>query len=1751
MHSTYDTESREASDSVGLSQPRPSEDIRCHPLPSADHQKSLEWTIRRPWSGHHMLKVYIDSHVGQWWLVRKEKIERGIVGGRPSRRDDPKKVSDPKEPVVQRRGGRCVGVMFHQRVGLVKRLKRVKDPEEPVVRWRGCVPRKRDEKTSKSLLFNGEAGFRVFRFLEFLHIYQYTGRGTKPVSGSPQGHSRRVEELLRRMLLAKRMRRRTSGGAPAAEKTAGSPWYKATRIGEARIPGPCEKERRRGTKPKFQDIVLLNTSGMPQMNSAMMHFKKDYESIKTAALVIQEHHVGKEHFSSLQLGARSSQWHLQGAPAVQLSSGKYSAGVCVAARRHINLGMPPGWDHDISTAASPGRLCAAWLEGVIKGGLLIISIYLWDGEGMSDRNKEILEQAGLHIKMYGGPWLIAGDFNMTPEQLNSGAGAWLLTMGAIVIQPEGMTCRSSGGGRTIDYCIIDHRISGTVKSIKVDNDFPSSPHFPVRIRVRGGAAKELVTVLKAPAMFENARPIGCERRPAEGTGLRQKTEDKFDRLALVATTEGGKEEGSELLSKIFEEVLDNAESQPCHLFDKVDENGSPMRMYCGRSKGLQVVSRTALLPMEQEHGKCDPATKGLLWIKRALLDIIVIIKGSQQGKEMTAHKLRHWNAIANKFRTPPGDVQALLREEFSEKWKFRLDAMQTVQHSSYHCVRTLAIWAQEANSQAAQRTAETAAKAARKWWQWVDEQLRVGAGALHAYTKRDEKCAQALTPVSGPHGPTLAIQAMLDSDREAWKQIWSRFEGETSAPWRSATLPTWAGELPTLDGSSIAKAAKKFKRKTSLGCDAFHPRWLCWLTGDVLQTLAKLLMTIEKWGIWPGMVKTILVMQIPKSDGGRRPIGLLPTLVRVWEKARKPIVEAWRSSVERGYNFAAKGKSSETAAWVQAHNAEVAISNGGFSAATLLDLTKAFEMVKLELIWLAGLSMHFPPVILRLILEAFSFARRLTLFGAISDPIFTLSSILAGGGYATDALFIIMVGVCDGVLSRNPGVDLCLFVDDIALHATGRSEAEVTCNLESAVSDCIATLEVGLGMVVSRGKRDSKTVAIHCKLSKACKKRFAKNMKALGIKINQQAKLLGVDFSAGKRIRRSTQRKRIVKICRRKKRYQQLGKKAANHVVRTGAGPGFKYGAGVYGASTSAIKAVRSFSCNAIGEMRGRSSFARLALAGYDAGGLMAIEPIVQWAKAVWDSLVPRDDMKVSWKAAMTSVVGAARPFSKVSGPAGAMVASARRLGWEIPAPFHLRMNNGTIISMDAVSPKDIHLLAVRALRHKESPSSSLAIRNGFPPDLEPLKGFLHSIRRTKAAASLRSLGEGGWWTQDRMHAAELRGVTDDACKACHDQVGTLYHRCCGCSKLRPLMDSPEGQKHNIILGEAASAVHCQEALFQYGMPQLAEPLEPPPLVVRWCGGIEVDDFCFTGDVFSDGSVLHGFRKGNERAGWAAVMINGEGKVISGIYGTCPDYFPTSLRAELWGVLQTLRHGCPPITIWVDNAGVVEGFAKGESWCCSSSRAAADLWRLVWWKVRDLGTDDIQVVKVKGHATQVDVDEGNVTAWQREGNGHADHFAGRGSMLAEELSSTEADKETFRKARKWYSWLALLAINWPKDTQPKVQRSSRHRAPEDPTVGLQLLQRKRSRSRDRCSKGASRSKEGLGAGHDLFQSGALVWCRRCGAYGEQRFKSLKGTCQGAAGKGPRAGQLARLVKGEHPLKKGVRMPLPVRYAGQG
>ena len=120
--------------------------------------------------------------------------------------------------------------------------------------------------------------------------------------------------------------------------------------------------------------------------------------------------------------------------------------------------------------------------------------------------------------------------------------------------------------------------------------------------------------------------------------------------------------------------------------------------------------------------------------------------------------------------------------------------------------------------------------------------------------------------------------------------------------------------------------------------------------------------------------------------------------------------------------------------------------------------------------------------------------------------------------------------------------------------------------------------------------------------------------------------------------------------------------------MRTRALPALRYGAGVVGVGKATLRAARSFACAVRGEMRGRCTFARLALARSDPGLVLATDPLLEWACAAWDGSSCEEDMAVVWRAAVQLAGTVDRPFQAVKGPAGAMVASeGRSVGKSLP----------------------------------------------------------------------------------------------------------------------------------------------------------------------------------------------------------------------------------------------------------------------------------------------------------------------------------------------------------------------------------------------------------------------------------------------------------------------------------------------------
>ena len=70
-----------------------------------------------------------------------------------------------------------------------------------------------------------------------------------------------------------------------------------------------------------------------------------------------------------------------------------------------------------------------------------------------------------------------------------------------------------------------------------------------------------------------------------------------------------------------------------------------------------------------------------------------------------------------------------------------------------------------------------------------------------------------------------------------------------------------------------------------------------------------------------------IIVLLPKTDGGYRPIGLLPWPVRLWMRCRRDTIQNWEATVTRPYLYAGKGKGADVAVWKQAARAEAAAAS--------------------------------------------------------------------------------------------------------------------------------------------------------------------------------------------------------------------------------------------------------------------------------------------------------------------------------------------------------------------------------------------------------------------------------------------------------------------------------------------------------------------------------------------------------------------------------------------------------------------------------------------------------------------------------------------------------------------------------------------------------------------------------------------------------------------------------------------------------
>ena len=158
-------------------------------------------------------------------------------------------------------------------------------------------------------------------------------------------------------------------------------------------------------------------------------------------LCVQEHRLNMpDDLRQAEDWSRKQSFHLamDAAKRTSLAATATSGGTAAGCRKHIGMSRV----HAKGLAAHTGRFTPILLNGVLPGGILVISAYFRDGVCHLDQ----LEALGLFLQGSKREWIVAADWNATPEEVDE--TTWPLRVGGTVVAPSIATC-TAGSGRVI------------------------------------------------------------------------------------------------------------------------------------------------------------------------------------------------------------------------------------------------------------------------------------------------------------------------------------------------------------------------------------------------------------------------------------------------------------------------------------------------------------------------------------------------------------------------------------------------------------------------------------------------------------------------------------------------------------------------------------------------------------------------------------------------------------------------------------------------------------------------------------------------------------------------------------------------------------------------------------------------------------------------------------------------------------------------------------------------------------------------------------------------------------------------------------------------------------------------------------------------------------------------------------------------------------------------------------------------------
>ena len=379
---------------------------------------------------------------------------------------------------------------------------------------------------------------------------------------------------------------------------------------------------------------------------------------------------------------------------------------------------------------------------------------------------------------------------------------------------------------------------------------------------------------------------------------------------------------------------------------------------------------------------------------------------------------------------------------------------------------------------------------------------------------------------------------------------------------------------------------------------------------------------IQLWGHLPRLrhvptpLALLIVIQLPKPDGGKKPIRLFPCALRpVARWTRGTVGSMWLSHQKRGFFFGEKRKNCEICVWTQSTTAEYGHELGHTVISVLPGMRKAYEHLKWRVLWRKWQRHGFPLELLALLLELYAMPRVVMLKRAVSHAVNPLQAVVAGCSFADVMMRLHFLAILDDCHATWPSASLANVVDDIQYQASPMGPS----------SSCV---------VISRKMAWHSTLT--SSLSQPTMRRLLPTWSA-GIdawtrRSSNPPATWGVDYAGGKLPGTATRTARVQKVHKSylKVRVLKRLRGKVRPLVTQGLAPGGTWGLGATGVSWIQITRLRaSAHANLFAHTGGRSHTIDLALSAnrtetIDPAAKCTVNPIHMLHCALWGAWVPQ-----------------------------------------------------------------------------------------------------------------------------------------------------------------------------------------------------------------------------------------------------------------------------------------------------------------------------------------------------------------------------------------------------------------------------------------------------------------------------------------------------------------------------------------------